>query len=81
VKGFSQVKGLDYEETYSPVVRYASIRILLALAAKMEVDHLDVVTAFLQGDLTEEVYVEQPEGSVTKGEESKVCLLRRQIFI
>ncbi|KMQ91985.1 gag-pol polyprotein [Lasius niger] len=82
VKGFSQVKGLDYEETYSPVVRYASIRILLALAAKLdlEVDHLDVVTAFLQGDLSEEIYMEQPEGSVTKGEESKVCLLRRPLY-
>ncbi|XP_011863034.1 PREDICTED: MAGUK p55 subfamily member 6-like [Vollenhovia emeryi] len=62
VIGFSQIRGLDYEETYSPVVRYASIRLLLALAVKMdlEVDHLDVVTAFLQGDLTEELYPSPP---------------------
>jgi len=75
VKGYEQKGGIDYEETYSPVVRYSSIRTLLALATKYDydVDHLDVVTAFLHGDLKEEIYMQQPKGLAIKGQEQKVC--------
>jgi hypothetical protein len=61
-KGFSQREGVDYEETFAPVARYSSIRIVISLAAKMgwHVHQIDVKTAFLNGILEEEVYVEQP---------------------
>lgn len=83
IKGFSQVKGVDYNETYSPVVRYASIRYLLGLAAQMDlrIYQMDAVTAFLQGDLTEEeIFMEQPEGFVDKKDPKKVCRLRKALY-
>lgn len=81
-KGFTQEHGIDYGETFSPVVRNSTIRMLLALAAEMDwdIDHLDVTTAFLNGDLEEEVYMEQPEGFAVEGHESKVCLLKKAIY-
>jgi len=82
VKGYAQQEGIDFQETYTPVVRYNTIRCLLTLAAKynLDLDHLDVVTAFLYGDLDEEIYMKQPEGFVTKGQEEKVCRLRKVIY-
>lgn len=79
-KGCSQKCGIDYNETYSPVVRYVSIRYLIALSVKLnlKIDQMDAVTAFLQGDLTEEIYMEQPEGF---GDGSgKVCRLKKAIY-
>lgn len=63
-KGITQKYGVDYFETFSPVVRYETIQMLLALTAEydMEVDHMDVKTAFLNGDLKETVFMEIPEG-------------------
>ena len=63
-KGFTQKKGLDYFDTYAPVARITSIRILFALASvyKLHVHQMDVKTAFLNGDLKEEVYMKQLEG-------------------
>jgi hypothetical protein len=63
-RGFSQVEGIDYEETFSPVSRYTSIRTIIALAASMgwKLHKMDVKTTFLNGDIDEEVYIEQPEG-------------------
>src|SRR5271169_3570604 len=63
-RGFSQIYGVDYLDTYAPVVKLASIRILLALAAvyDLEIHQMDVVMAFLAGELEEEIYMEQPEG-------------------
>ena len=63
-RGFSQVEGLDYSETFSPVLRMASFQLLMALATilDLEVHHLDVQTAFLHGDLPEEIYMSQPPG-------------------
>ena len=56
-RGFSQIYGVDYLDTYAPVVKLASIRILLAIAAiyRLEIHQMDVVTAFLAGDLEEEI--------------------------
>jgi hypothetical protein len=81
-KGFAQEWGVDYDGTFSPVVRHSSIRVLLALAAELDldIDHLDVTTAFLNGDLEEEVYMCQPEGFIKKGEEQKVCLLKKTLY-
>jgi hypothetical protein len=61
-KGFSQVEGIDYNETFSPVAKMNSICLVLALVAshKWEVHQMDVKSAFLHGDLQEEIYMEQP---------------------
>jgi len=55
-------KGVKYKEIYAPIIRYNSLRYLFGLAAKynLDIDHLDVVTAFLQGDVNEEIYVRIP---------------------
>ena len=76
-KGYTQVQGIDYEETFSPVARYESIRYLLAHAALLnwEIEAMDVKLAYLHGVLDEEIYMEQPEGFIAKGEENKVCRL------
>jgi len=58
-KGYAQGEGIDYNEVFSPIVKHSSIRILLALRAQYdyELDQLDVKTAFLHGDLEEEIYI------------------------
>ncbi|UYV66641.1 K02A2.6-like, partial [Cordylochernes scorpioides] len=63
-KGFSQRRGIDYKETFAPVVRYDSVRVLLALATvmDMEIMQFDIKTAFLNGDLDEDIYMQIPEG-------------------
>ena len=65
-KGFTQVEGIDYDETFSPVAKFQSIRILLAIAAyhDYEIWQMDVKTAFLNGVLDEDVYMVQPDGFV-----------------
>jgi hypothetical protein len=81
-RGFVQEYGIDYDETYSPVVRFTSIRTLLAFAAerKMMIHQMDVVTAFLNGILEEEIYMEQPEGYTKPGEEDLVCKLKKSLY-
>ena len=81
-QGYSQQRGLDYDETFSPVVRTESVRALIALAAKNNriLHQLDVTTAFLNGTLDEEIYMKQPEGSQIKGNEHLVCKLRKSIY-
>lgn len=76
-KGYTQVQGIDYEETFSPVARYKSIQYLLAHAALQdwEIEAVDVKLAYLHGVLEEEIYMEQPEGFVAQGDEDKVCRL------
>ncbi|RVW78145.1 Retrovirus-related Pol polyprotein from transposon TNT 1-94 [Vitis vinifera] len=76
-KGFKQKEGIDYFDTYAPVARTTSIRILFALASihNIFVHQMDVKTEFLNGDLNEEVYMEQPEGFVLLGNENKVLCL------
>ena len=81
-QGFTQKPGVDYEETYSPVVRYASLRALFALAAHYgwEVHHMDVKSAYLNGVLEETIYMRQPEGFVEKGKEQHVCRLKKGLY-
>ena len=81
-KGYIQRHGIDYEEVFAPVARIETIRLLLALAASngWQVHHLDVKTAFLHGDLKEEVYVAQPEGYTIKGKEDKVYKLNKALY-
>ncbi|KAK8576146.1 hypothetical protein V6N13_090623 [Hibiscus sabdariffa] len=81
-KGFRQIHGVDYDETFSPVAMFKSIRILLAIAAfhDYEIWQMDVKTAFLNGKLEEDVYMTQPEGFVTPENAGKVCKLQRSIY-
>ena len=78
-KDYSQKFGLDYQETYSPVVRYPSVRAVLAFAVQNDtmIHQMDVVTAFLNGTLDEEMYMEQPPGYAKEGEEHLVCKLKK----
>ena len=82
VKGFAQIPGVDYFDTFAPVVRLDVIRLLLAIAAQLswKVYQLDVKSAFLNGYLQEEIFVEQPEGFLVKEEEEKVYLLNKEFY-
>ena len=63
-KGYSQIHGIDYNETFAPVEKMDSIRLALAIAAskQWEMHHMDVKCAFLNGNITEEIYMQQPQG-------------------
>ena len=82
IKGYKQREGLDYFDTYSPVTRISSIRMLIAIAAihNLEIHQMDVKTTFLNGDLDEEIYMEQPEGIIVPGQEKKVCRLVKSLY-
>ena len=81
-RGFSQAYGLDYHETFLPVARLSSIRVLFSIALDQSwpLHQLDVSNAFLYGDLDEQVFMEQPPGYVAQGESSEVCLLKKAIY-
>lgn len=81
-KGYSQVEGLDFQEVFAPVAKFTSIRVLFSLAAALEWEchHMDVKTAFLNGELQEEIYMEQPEGYIKQGEEQLVCKLIKSLY-
>ena len=81
-KGFTQKEGADYEETFSPVVRFSSVRMNLSIVAHMDLElhQMDVKTAFLNGDLEEEIYMKQKIGYVEKCHEDKVCKLHKSIY-
>ena len=82
-KGFLQKEGLDYTETFAPVARMPSLRALLAIAAAqdLEVHQMDVRTAFLNGELEEDIYMEQPQGFVASGSQAKlVYKLHRSLY-
>lgn len=80
-RGYSQTKGLDFEETFAPVASRTSLRTLLSVAAAedWEMEQFDVRTAFLYVDLEEEIFMEQPEGFI-EGKESDVCLLKKSLY-
>ena len=81
-KGYVQKQGIDFDEVFAPVARLDTIRLILALAAQHGwiVHHLDVKSAFLNGDLEEEVYVSQPEGYVDKVHSHKVLKLSKALY-
>ena len=81
-KGYSQVYGLDYHDTFSPVVRFNSLRILFAYAAqkKLQILHYDAQSAFLHGELQEEIYMAQSQGFIQKGKENFVCKLKKSLY-
>ena len=81
-KGYAQREGINYNEVFSPVVKHSSIRILLALVAQyeLELDQLDVNTAFLHSDLEEAIYTSQPMGSKTAEKENMICKLKKSLY-
>ena len=81
-KGFTQKEGIDYKETFSLVSKKDSLRIILALVAHFdfELQQMDVKTAFLNGELEEEVYMKQPKGFSSSQGEHLVCKLKKSIY-
>uniref|UniRef100_A0A5S6QZI5 Reverse transcriptase Ty1/copia-type domain-containing protein n=1 Tax=Trichuris muris TaxID=70415 RepID=A0A5S6QZI5_TRIMR len=81
-RGFTQLQGRDYDETFAPVVRYETVRAFLAVAAvkSMHVRHIDVKTAYLSGELNVELFMELPPGFKQQSTEGKVLRLRRSLY-
>ena len=79
-QSYSQSEGIDYQEVFSPVARYNSIRSLLAVAnlCDWEIHQMDVKTAFLQGDLEEEIYMRQPDGYI---DETRLCVQTKEKYL
>ena len=81
-KGYSQKFGEDYDATFAPVAKQSTFRTLMTVAAMrtMIVKHHDIKTAFLNGDIEEEIYMSQPEGYLKKGQEHLVCKLNKSLY-
>ncbi len=81
-RGFTQTYGVDYNKTFTLVTKFISIRCIFALTAleDMEIHQMDVKTAFLNGELKEEIYMEQPQGFVHQGGEHLVCKLHKSLY-
>ena len=81
-QGFLQKHGVDYDETFCPVVSFESVQIVITMAAKhdLKLHQLDITTAFLNGELNEDIYMKQPEGFEVKGKEHLVCKLNRSLY-
>jgi hypothetical protein len=81
-RGFLQREGINFDDAFAPVARMESVRLLLTLAAQEGwcVHHMDVKSAFLNGDLKEEVYVHQSPGFTIPDKEGKVLRLRKALY-
>jgi hypothetical protein len=81
-KDYVQQQGMDFDEVFAPIARIESVRLLLALAAQegWPVHHMDMKSAFLNGELAEEVYVYQPPGFIVDGQEDKVLRLDKALY-
>jgi hypothetical protein len=81
-RGFMQREGIDFDNTFAPVARMESVQLLFALATLegWRVHHMNVKSAFLHGDLKEEVYVHQPPGFAIPGKEGKLLRLRKALY-
>ena len=81
-KGFQQTPDVDYFETFSPVVKHATIRLIFTLAIThiWDIQHIDVNNAFLNGDLEERVYMAQPKGFVDPHKPHFVCKLSKALY-
>ena len=82
IKGFRQKYGIDYKETFAPVVQMQSLRLLLALSVinNWKSFQVDVKTAFLYGTLEEDIYMKQPKGFIKEGQEHLVCKLKKSLY-
>ena len=81
-KGYAQVEGIDFEETYAHVAQLEAIRIFLSLSChkNFKVYQMDVKSTFLNGKLDEEVYIEQPEGFLLSENKGYVCKLKNALY-
>eukprot|EP01018_Ginkgo_biloba_P035138 Gb_12566 [translate_table: standard] len=81
-KGFSQKLGIDFDETFAPIARYTTIRIVLELDSfhRWNLVQMNVCTAFLNGTIEEEVYIKQPPGFVAIRSKDKVCRLKKALY-
>ena len=81
-KRFTQWQGIDYFDTYAPIGKLTSIRVLFAIDSihNLYVHQIDVKTAFLNGDLDKEIYMKQPKGFVLPGNENKDCKLVKSLY-
>ena len=81
-KGYSQILGVDYNDVFSPVVKHSSVRTFFSIVSShdLEFEQLDVKTAFLNGELEEDIYMDQPEGFIVPGKEKFVCKLKRSLY-
>ena len=81
-RGFSQQEGINYEETFAPTTKYATIQSFVSLATSMRwnIHQMDVKTAFLNGTIDEEVYIEQPLGFEVKDREAYVCRFTKALY-
>jgi len=81
-KGYVQQEGIDFEETFAPVARLKAIRMFLALSSfqKFKVFQMDVKSTFLNGDLEEEVYIEQPDGFIFGNDPNLICRLKKALY-
>ena len=82
MKGYTQVQGIDYEETFSPVAQYKSVCYLLVHAALLnwEIEAMDIKMVYLHGVLEKEIYMEQPEGFIAQVDNDKVCKLVHSLY-
>ena len=82
IKGYRKTEGLDYFDTYSPVTRINSTRMVLAIVAlkNLEIHQMDVKTTFLNGELDEEICIEKPEDFSAPRQEKKVCRLVKSLY-
>ena len=81
-KGYTQKEGEDFFGTYSPIARLTTIRVLLSLASShgLLIHQMDVKTTFLNGELEKEIYMDQPDGFISKGQEGMVCKLLKSLY-
>jgi hypothetical protein len=81
-KGYSQVEGVNFNETFTLVAKFTTIRCMLAIGAAtdLEIQQMDVKTAFLNGELEEDIYMDQPQGFVQDGKEHTVCKLKKSLY-
>ncbi|GJX26545.1 zinc finger, CCHC-type containing protein [Tanacetum coccineum] len=82
IQGFKQKSGIDYFDTYTPVARISTIRLLITITSihNLIIHQMDVKTTFLNGELDEEVYMNQPQGLIMPGNENKVCKLIKSLY-
>jgi len=82
VRGNMQEGGIDYQQVFAPIARYETIRALLAASVsdEMYLHQMDVISAYIQGELHEEIYMERPEMLVQNKQKDKVCKLLKPLY-